>query len=230
MAESLNFREKTTPSYRILYARVLPRHLELALGLLYQLEIKTVTHQRLRAFFQLKAPIPPKAPAGFILKRILGFKALPKGEKIFFHARIKTLKKGAWASSYLRFLEPFILKAPLADPDLPALLRIDPCEKKKTPGPDTLSVKSSLAFGTGSHPTTQMAAELLWEALVQVKEKKKKYGSVLDVGCGTGILAMIAKRLKSPSVVAVDNDPVALEMAQENFTRNGQKVKRLDDL
>ncbi len=44
MAESLNFGRKPIPSHRILTARVFPRHLELALGLLYQLEIKTVTH------------------------------------------------------------------------------------------------------------------------------------------------------------------------------------------
>ncbi len=174
--------------------------------------------------------MPPKVAAEFILKRVLSFKALPKGEKIFYEPQIKTLKDNSWTTSYQRFLQPFVLKAPTADPRLPPLLRIDPRESGgKASKSDTLLVKSSLAFGTGSHPTTQMAAELLWEALVRTKVGHKR-GNVLDVGCGTGVLAMVAKRLKSPSVVAVDNDPVALKMARENFVRNGLKISRRDDL
>src|SRR4030095_8998721 len=165
MAQSLNFQKKTDRSYRILTTRVPPRHLELALGLLYQLKITTVTHKRLRGTFRLAAQMPSHPPAGVILQRVAGFKNFPQREKIFFDARIKTLKMGAWASSHLRYLQPMILKAPMPDPSLPTLLHIDPRgEKPNLFRKDTLFLQSSLAFGTGAHPTTQMAAELLWEA------------------------------------------------------------------
>ena len=227
MAESLNFQKKKAASARVLRARVRPRHLELALGLLYQLDITTVTHQRSRGYFGLEAKMPPHPSPGFLLRRLAGLRTLTKGEKIFFDIRIKTFKTAPWASSHLRYLRPMVLKAPSAVPSFPSVLRIDPRGgQSKAPRQDTLVLDSSLAFGTGAHPTTQMAAELLWEALIQ----SEKNGRVLDVGCGTGILAMIAKKLTGGQVTAVENDPIALDVARENLSRNGLSVVLLNDL
>jgi ribosomal protein L11 methyltransferase len=71
------------------------------------------------------------------------------------------------------------------------------------------------AFGTGSHPTTRLALELLAE---------QPRGSLLDVGCGSGVLAIAAARLGFGPVAAGDNDPVALEVTRENAERNGVAV------
>ena len=68
------------------------------------------------------------------------------------------------------------------------------------------------AFGTGAHPTTRLALELLAE---------QPRGSLLDAGCGSGVLAIAAARLGFRPVIAGDNDPEAVEVARENAARNG---------
>lgn len=71
-----------------------------------------------------------------------------------------------------------------------------------------------LAFGTGTHETT--AACLEWLASNHIKNK-----SVIDFGCGSGILALAAAKLGAEKVYAVDIDPQALQAAEENAKRNG---------
>jgi ribosomal protein L11 methyltransferase len=68
------------------------------------------------------------------------------------------------------------------------------------------------AFGTGAHPTTRLALELL----VDVEP-----GSLLDVGCGSGVIAIAAAGLGFGPVRAGDADPVAVEVTRENAERNG---------
>jgi ribosomal protein L11 methyltransferase len=70
-----------------------------------------------------------------------------------------------------------------------------------------------MAFGTGLHPTTQLCLEAL-EQLAQPGAK------VLDLGTGSGILAIAAAKLGAGSVTAVDNDPVAVKNARENVIAN----------
>ena len=72
------------------------------------------------------------------------------------------------------------------------------------------------AFGTGAHATTRLCLELL---LGQAP------GSLLDIGCGSGVLAVAAARLGFAPVVAVDADPVAVDAAQENAARNGVAIE-----
>lgn len=67
------------------------------------------------------------------------------------------------------------------------------------------------AFGTGAHPTTRLCLELLLD---------EERGSVLDVGCGSGVLAIAAAKLAHGPVVAVDVDPSAIAATGENATRN----------
>ncbi len=84
------------------------------------------------------------------------------------------------------------------------------------PDPDALVLEldPGLAFGTGSHPTTRLCMEWL-EAHVP------SGASVLDYGCGSGILAMVAKKLGAARVTGVDIDPQAIESAHYNSQRNG---------
>jgi ribosomal protein L11 methyltransferase len=71
-----------------------------------------------------------------------------------------------------------------------------------------------MAFGTGLHPTTQLCTTAL-ELSVRGGER------VLDLGCGSGILSIIAARLGAASVIAVDIEPIAAQAASENARRNG---------
>lgn len=76
-----------------------------------------------------------------------------------------------------------------------------------------LELDPGLAFGTGSHPTTRLCMEWL--------EAHAPHGlSVLDYGCGSGILAMVAKKLGAADVIGVDIDPQAIESAHYNSERN----------
>lgn len=81
------------------------------------------------------------------------------------------------------------------------------------PSATTLILDPGLAFGTGSHPTTRLC--LAWLA-----EHIKGGESVLDYGCGSGILAIAAAKLGAARVIGVDIDPVAVTVAQENAKKN----------
>ncbi|MCE2871549.1 MAG: 50S ribosomal protein L11 methyltransferase [Oxalobacteraceae bacterium] len=76
-----------------------------------------------------------------------------------------------------------------------------------------LELDPGLAFGTGSHPTTKLCMEWL-EVNIHA------YQSVLDYGCGSGILAMLAKKVGAHIVDGVDIDPQAIISARENTQRN----------
>lgn len=83
------------------------------------------------------------------------------------------------------------------------------------PDPDALVLEldPGLAFGTGSHPTTRLCMEWL-------EQNPPHDLAVLDYGCGSGILAMVAKKLGAAQVDGVDIDPQAIESANYNSERN----------
>jgi len=76
-----------------------------------------------------------------------------------------------------------------------------------------LELDPGLAFGTGSHPTTKLCME--WLEAHPAPDQ-----SVLDYGCGSGILAMVARKLGATKVAGVDIDPQAIESARDNAVRN----------
>ena len=83
------------------------------------------------------------------------------------------------------------------------------------PNPDAINIRldPGLAFGTGSHPTTALC--LTW-----LSDKNLNIQSVIDYGCGSGILAIAACKLGATSLTAVDIDPQALSATRDNMTRN----------
>ena len=83
------------------------------------------------------------------------------------------------------------------------------------PDPDAivLVLDPGLAFGTGSHPTTRLCLQWLDSGLANNE-------SVLDYGCGSGILAIAAKKLGAGQVLGVDIDPQAVQAARDNAQRN----------
>ncbi|HKT65866.1 50S ribosomal protein L11 methyltransferase [Burkholderia sp. 22313] len=87
------------------------------------------------------------------------------------------------------------------------------------PDPDALILEldPGLAFGTGSHPTTRLCMEWLEQSV-------KPGQSVLDYGCGSGILAILAKKCGANPVVGIDIDPQAVESARQNSERNRADV------
>ena len=90
------------------------------------------------------------------------------------------------------------------------------------PAPDAINLvlDPGLAFGTGSHPTTRLCLEWLCDRV-------RPGASVLDYGCGSGILAIAAARLDAGRVVGIDIDENALIAAGNNATRNGVTLQLL---
>lgn len=80
-----------------------------------------------------------------------------------------------------------------------------------------LEIDPGLAFGTGLHASTRLALTLVEESFATARKPR----SALDVGTGTGILAMAAARCGAVAVTAIDNDPDAVVCAQDNVTANG---------
>ena len=82
-------------------------------------------------------------------------------------------------------------------------------------------IDPGLAFGTGSHPTTRLCLESLCDI-----SKNYKDGSLLDVGCGSGILSIAARKLGFKFSTAVDVDNQALKITKENMQKNNVSIKK----
>jgi ribosomal protein L11 methyltransferase len=79
-----------------------------------------------------------------------------------------------------------------------------------------VAIDPGMAFGTGSHPTTALCLERCDELLAELGG-----ADVLDVGTGSGVIALLAKKLGAGRVVGTDNDPVALAAARQAAVANG---------
>ena len=80
-----------------------------------------------------------------------------------------------------------------------------------------IRIEAGLAFGTGHHETTSLCLSVLSDLA-----KRRRFRNVLDLGCGTGLLAIGAAKLWRRPVIASDIDPVAVEVTRENAQANGE--------
>jgi ribosomal protein L11 methyltransferase len=93
-------------------------------------------------------------------------------------------------------------------------------DKGKVPeGVIPIRIEAGMAFGTGHHETTSLCLGALSDL-----SKRKRYNNVLDLGCGTGLLAIGAAKLWRRKVLASDIDPVAVEITRENAAANGEST------
>lgn len=120
---------------------------------------------------------------------------------------LDSVREQDWAESWKRFYKPLRLGQRLV---------VRPSWEKYQPKPGDLIIHldPGMAFGTGTHESTALCARLL-EAYAGPDFR------VLDVGTGSGILAIAAARLEAREVTAIDIDPVAARAARENIAKNG---------
>jgi ribosomal protein L11 methyltransferase len=96
---------------------------------------------------------------------------------------------------------------------------------RKLPGDVVLSLDPGMAFGTGLHPTTRLCLAALEtladEGLLASGRARGGSARIIDVGCGSGILAIAAGKLGSGELLGVDTDPIAVEATAANARLNG---------
>jgi len=126
-----------------------------------------------------------------------------------FHYRIEnlTLPDKDWGESWKKFFKPVKVTSRIVVKPPWRSFRL---KRGQIP----IEITPGLAFGTGTHATTQLCIRTL------AKRLRVKGLSVLDVGTGSGILAIIAAKLEASEVWGVDTDDLSVEIAGENVERN----------
>ena len=92
----------------------------------------------------------------------------------------------------------------------------------ESPEPSRVAIKidPGMAFGTGTHPTTQLCLELMEEYFEKLSVVNRQLSIVIDVGCGSGILSIAAIKLGAARALGVDIDPGSIVNARENAATN----------
>ena len=131
---------------------------------------------------------------------------------VFSKPAVSTVRTEDWSNSW---------KANFKSLRVGRRLLIVPSWEEARPGPDdiVLHLDPGMAFGTGGHETTRLYLELLERIMDEMPTLISP--SVLDLGTGSGILAMAAVQLGAGRVCAADIDPQAVEVARENLAANG---------
>ena len=123
---------------------------------------------------------------------------------------------GDWAERWRRFHVPVLIRDRL-------YLRPPWEQAAVRPGVIDLVIDPGRAFGTGAHATTRLCLELLLELAQEAGR-----GSVCDLGCGSGVLAIAAARLGFGPIAAVDADRLAMEATAANALDNGVAIDRVE--
>jgi len=176
--------------------------------------------------FEVRETVQPPAVAGYLpvddrledrltqlqdaLAALPGFGIAGAGTEL----TLRYVEEADWANAWKAYYKPFrvgrrlVVTPPWESPDL-------------APDDIPLVIDPGMAFGTGSHPTTQLC-------LTALEDFVQPGGAVADVGTGSGILAIAAAKLGASPVSASDNDPLAVKIARENASANGVSVTVTD--
>lgn len=147
------------------------------------------------------------------LKRLNSFltniqQEMPEGTSTVLYSEI--IKEEDWGKTWKKHFKPARITKRLV---------VKPSWEEYTAEPNdvVLELDPGMAFGTGLHASTRLALELI-DHIYQTLMPPPR--TVLDVGTGTGILAMAAALFGAKEVIAIDNDPDAVDAAQRNIARN----------
>lgn len=142
----------------------------------------------------------PLETVSFIKERL-------KSENISFEITIADCKTEDWVNNWKQYFHPMLIGKKL-------LIRPTWEDEYDPQGRTVLHIEPGLAFGTGSHPTTKLCLETLENYI-------NENSTVLDIGCGSGILSIASLLLGAKSAFGVDIDKLAVKTALENAKENG---------
>jgi ribosomal protein L11 methyltransferase len=118
---------------------------------------------------------------------------------------LKQVQEEDWAEAWKSYFKPEHIGKIVIKPSWEEYTAVS--------GELVIELDPGMAFGTGTHPTTRLCLKLLPEVVTGESV-------LLDLGTGSGILALAAAKLGASKIVATDIDPLAVRVAKENFTRN----------
>ena len=126
------------------------------------------------------------------------------------HLATRVLEDQDWATSWQKYFTSFEI--------VPGLV-IKPSWEDFSPAVNQqiLEMDPGMAFGTGQHESTRLALSLIDSCF---KDNQRRIESVLDIGTGTGILAMAAALFGAEKIIGIDNDPEAVRVASDNIRNN----------
>jgi ribosomal protein L11 methyltransferase len=131
--------------------------------------------------------------------------------------RLEQVVGDAWRDEWKKHFEPFRI--------CPGVVVRPPWRPYAgAPGEHVIELEPGRAFGTGLHETTRLVAEILCDRGAALRGSR-----VLDVGCGSGVLSLVALALGAEAVRAVDVDPDAVAVTRENAARNGLSSRVVAD-
>ena len=142
----------------------------------------------------------PLEAVSFIKERL-------ESEKISFEITIADCKTEDWVNNWKQYFHPMPIGKKL-------LIRPTWEDEYDPQGRTVLHIEPGLAFGTGSHPTTKLCLETLENYI-------SENSTVLDIGCGSGILSIASLLLGAKSAFGVDIDKLAVKTALKNAKENG---------
>jgi ribosomal protein L11 methyltransferase len=165
------------------------------------------------------APMPgvPAPPAGrAVLVAWFGDRGAAEAARAAFGGEVEDVPDQDWGEAWRKGLAPLTV----------GRVHVRPSWIAAAPPPGTVEIvlDPGMAFGTGTHPTTALCLAALSDLL-----SASPRVSVLDVGTGSGLLAIAAAKLGAARVVGTDNDPVALRVAEENAAANDVRVELAAD-
>lgn len=160
------------------------------------------SRKRIRAYF------PADRTFGEKRRRIRNFFRSRK-DSLPIHFRSRLLRERNWAETWKANFHPLRISSRIT---------VKPPWEEYRPavGEEVIEINPGLAFGTGTHPSTQMCLQVLEELIPAFPRPP----TVLDVGTGSGILAIAARKLGAGKIRAIDIDPQALACARENLVLN----------
>lgn len=200
------------PRYPYVHVDVSPEQADEISGRLFELGAEGVEERDAGTLARSSAPSLVTLVAAFS-NRVEAEEAIAALGESELTGRYEEIVGDAWRDAWKEHYRPFAIA--------PGVVVRPPWETYEAKaGEQVLELEPGRAFGTGLHETTRLVARSIQEHAGELAGV-----TVLDIGCGSGVLALIAVVLGARDAVAIDIDAESIEVTKENARRNGLEAK-----